>query len=200
VLGRQRDPRLSGAIDTLKEWRRDGTHRVDRDRDGTYDDADAVRIMDAWWPRLVQADFGPTMHRALFDTLTETVPFDDPPNGGGQHVGSAYQSGWYGYVSKDLRTLLRRRVRGRYARGFCGGGSLGRCRRSLAESLRAALLVDPAQLYRDPVCTQAGRDASQACYDSIWFRPLGAITQPLIPWQNRPTYQQAVEVQGHRAR
>jgi hypothetical protein len=140
------------------------------------------------------------MGRALFGTLTRTVPFDDTPNGGGQHVGSAYQSGWYGYASKDLRTVLRRQVRGRFARGLCGGGSLQRCRRALAESLRAALLVDPAQLYRDPVCAQAGRDASQSCYDSIWFRPLGAITQPLIPWQNRPTYQQAVEVQGHRAR
>jgi hypothetical protein len=30
------------------------------------------------------------------------------------------------------------------------------------------------------------------------FRPLGAITQPLIPWINRPTFQQVVEVQNHR--
>ena len=36
---------------------------------------------------------------------------------------------------------------------------------------------------------------SQWCFDSIYFRPLGAITQPLISWQNRPTYQQAVSVE-----
>jgi hypothetical protein len=41
-------------------------------------------------------------------------------------------------------------------------------------------------------------DGDQTCYDKIRFRPLGAITQPLIPWQNRPTYQQADEIQGHR--
>jgi hypothetical protein len=26
------------------------------------------------------------------------------------------------------------------------------------------------------------------------------VTQPMIGWQNRPTYQQAVEVEGHRPR
>ena len=31
-------------------------------------------------------------------------------------------------------------------------------------------------------------------------RSIGGITQPMIGWQNRPTYQQAVEVQGHRPR
>jgi hypothetical protein len=43
------------------------------------------------------------------------------------------------------------------------------------------------------VCAAAGRDGDQACFDSIWFRPIGGVTQPLIPWQNRPTFQQAVE-------
>ena len=28
--------------------------------------------------------------------------------------------------------------------------------------------------------------------------PLGAVQQPLIDWVNRPTFQQVVEVQGHR--
>jgi len=32
----------------------------------------------------------------------------------------------------------------------------------------------------------------------VMFRPLGAVTQPLIPWINRPTFQQVVEVQSHR--
>jgi len=39
-------------------------------------------------------------------------------------------------------------------------------------------------------------------FDSSWLiiRAIGAITQPLIEWINRPTFQQAVEVQGHGPR
>ena len=35
------------------------------------------------------------------------------------------------------------------------------------------------------------------CSDSIQFRAIGAITQPLMEWVNRPTFQQADEIQGH---
>jgi hypothetical protein len=30
------------------------------------------------------------------------------------------------------------------------------------------------------------------------MRPLGAVTQPLIDWINRPTFQQVVEIPAHR--
>ena len=55
-------------------------------------------------------------------------------------------------------------------------------------------------LYRDAQCAEAGKPSDQACFDSISFRATGAVTQPMIGWQNRPTYQQVVEVQGHRPR
>jgi hypothetical protein len=109
-------------------------------------------------------------------------------------VGSAWQGGWYSFAQKDLRTLLGERVRGRWSRVYCGRGSLSRCRAALGGSLKAALAVDPATLYADRICAQAGRDGDQACFDSIWHRPLGGITHPLIPWQNRPTFQQLVEI------
>ena len=35
------------------------------------------------------------------------------------------------------------------------------------------------------------------CHDAIQFRAIGAITQPLMDWVNRPTFQQADEIQGH---
>jgi len=38
------------------------------------------------------------------------------------------------------------------------------------------------------------------CSDSIQFRAIGAITQPLIEWVNRPTFQQVVEITGHGPR
>ena len=54
VLGTPKDPALAAAVAKLKAWSASGTHRIDRNRDGAYDDADAVRIMDAWWPRLIR--------------------------------------------------------------------------------------------------------------------------------------------------
>jgi len=78
---------------------------------------------------------------------------------------------------------------------YCGRGSRKRCRSALIASLKSAITVPASQLYSgDPVCRSAKRDGSQTCFDSIYFRPLGAITQPLLPWQNRPTYQQAVQI------
>jgi acyl-homoserine lactone acylase PvdQ len=198
AAGRPHDPALAGALKRLRAWHRSGAHRIDRDGDGTYDDADTIRLMDAWWPLLVRAEFEPVLGGRLFKAVQGMNELSNDPNNHGQHLGSAWQHGWYGYVIKDLRTLLGRRVRGRYSRVYCGGGSLRRCRYALIASLRRALKADPAKLYDDKVCSAAGRAGDQACFDSIYFRPLGAITQPLIPWQNRPTFQQVVEVEGHR--
>ena len=80
---------------------------------------------------------------------------------------------------------------------FCGRGNLARCRAVLESSLRDALAVPRDQLYHDSGSVGC-QDGDQMCFDSISFRPLGAVTQPLIPWVNRPTYQQADEIQGHR--
>jgi hypothetical protein len=55
----------------------------------------------------------------------------------------------------------------------------------------------PQQVYpADGIC-QAG---DQMCSDSIQLRAIGAITQPLIEWVNRPTFQQADEIQGRGPR
>jgi hypothetical protein len=60
--------------------------------------------------------------------------------------------------------------------------------------LAAAVGESPQQVYpADSVC-QAG---DQMCCDSIRLHAVGAITRPLIGWVNRPTFQQADEIQGH---
>jgi acyl-homoserine lactone acylase PvdQ len=202
VLGSQRDPALRAAIAKLRAWARSGTHRRDRNRDGAYDHAEAVRIMDAWWPLLLQAQFQPVLGSKLYKEIQRLLEIDNAPNNHGQHLGSAYQSGWYGYANKDLRAVLGRRVRGRYSRRYCGGGSLRKCRQRLAGSLKVALKnADAARLYgEDPQCRGLEGDALQMCFDSVIHRPLGAVTQPRIHWINRPTFQQANEVQSHRGR
>ncbi len=56
--------------------------------------------------------------------------------------------------------------------------------------------VPASELYgKDPVCAEAGQAGDQTCFDSVRFRPVGGATQPLIPWINRPTYQQVNEIQ-----
>jgi hypothetical protein len=148
----------------------------------------------------MRAQFEPSLGAPLYAQLTRAHEVDNPPNGHGDHVGSAYQTGWYGYAYKDLRRVLGLKVRAPYAKRYCGGGQRARCASALRGALTEALAVEPAALYRDAACAEAGEPGDQACFDRIAFRALGAITQPMIGWQNRPTYQQAVEVQGHRPR
>jgi hypothetical protein len=193
VIGKPRSAAMREAVAKLRAWQRDGGHRRDHDRDGKYEHADAIRIMDAWWPRWVEAQFKPTLGANAFEVLTETVSIDNPPNGHGDHLGSAYQGSWYGYVSKDLRTTLGRKVRGKYSRAYCG--KRASCRTKLRRSLRAALKVPAAELYGDDaVCEKETKLDPQWCFDAVRQRPTGGATQPLIHWINRPTYQQLVEI------
>jgi acyl-homoserine lactone acylase PvdQ len=200
VIGTPADPRLADAVAKLRAWAADGAHRRDRDGDGAYEHADAIRILDAFWPRWMRAEFEPSLGPALFAQLEAAHELDNEPNNGGQHLGSAYQTGWYGYAAKDLRRVLGRPVVRTYSKRYCGGGRLTRCRAVLLDALGRALDDSPAALYADDDCAQAGRQGDQACFDAIEFRATGAVTQPMIGWQNRPTYQQAVAVEGHRPR
>jgi len=209
VIGTPSDPQLASAVQTLRDWVAAGAHRRDLDNDDIYDDARAVQIMDAWWPRALDAVFKPALGQNLFDAVRGMMGFDDDPHSGsGYHVGSAYIFGWYGYLQKDLRTLLGLPVQGAYSRHYCGGGSLTSCRNRLQQSLSDALAVPVTQLYdEDPsqagmqrvdTCPQTKSD--QWCWDSVRFRPIGAVTYPTIHWINRPTFQQAVQILGHRPR
>jgi acyl-homoserine lactone acylase PvdQ len=197
VLGEApNNPQLADAIRTLQIWLFKGAHRIDKDKDGHYEDERAVQLMDAWWPRAIDYMYRPVLGQDLFNKIQVMVGLDNAPNNHGAHLGSAYQDGWYGYVQKDLRKLLGENVKGPLSRVYCGSGNLGACRLLLAASLLDAVNVTKEQLYTDSGCT-AG---DQPCFDAVRFRAIGAVTVPSIPWINRPTFQQAVEVQGHRPR
>jgi acyl-homoserine lactone acylase PvdQ len=197
VIGRPKDSSLRRAVDQLRAWQRAGGRRVDGNQDKVYEHEAAIRLLDAWWPLWVRAQFRPALGGKAFKAIEAAVPLDNAPNNHGDHLGSAYQTGWYGYVRKDLRTVLGRKVRGRYARKYCGGGPLRRCRQVLRRSLRDAIRAARGDIYGgDKVCDDAKRPGDQWCYDAVHQRPVGGATQPLIPWINRPTYQQVVEVQA----
>ncbi len=187
--GRIADQDLRAAVKELSKWIRSGAHRRDRNGDGTYENARAVQIMDAWWPLLVRAQFMPTLGRDLFDSIVRMVGLVDDPGGDDPNQGSSFDDGWW-YVQKDLRSLLGEPVRGKYSRVYCGGGKLRQCRRALVGSLADALQVDYAELY-PASCPQGD---AQWCNDAVEHRALGLITQPSIHWINRPTFQQIVEI------
>jgi acyl-homoserine lactone acylase PvdQ len=192
------DPDVADAVQALQAWHDGGAHRIDRDQNGTYEDAEAIRIMDAWWPRWMHAEFEPTLGEELFDAVEGMIGLDNEPNNHGGHLGSAYQSGFYGYARKDLRTLLGKPVDRRYSRVYCGKGKTSTCRQALLDSLAEAIQVPYDTVY--PETSGCSGGDRQWCFDAIRFRPTGAVSQPFIHWINRPTYQQAVEIQGHRPR
>ncbi len=191
-------PALVRALRELRAWVASGAHRINRERPGAsgeYDQGDAVRIMDAWWPLWVRAEFLPALGPALLSAVESEFAINDEPGHGtgGAHVGSAFDVGFYGIVQKDLRSILGVPVAGALSRVFCGSGSLRACRAALESSLLAADAESFAQVYpADGVCA-AG---DQMCSDSIRFRTIGAISQPPIEWVNRSTFQQADDLTG----
>jgi acyl-homoserine lactone acylase PvdQ len=170
----------------LSAWSQNGGSRLDRDLDGKIDDPGAA-ILDAAWPRLTDAVMRPVLG-PLVDRLARLLQRDDPANPGG----SAYYGGWYGYVDKDLRTALGRRVIGPFATRFCGAGDLAACRASLWAALDEAGAELAAAQGPDPAAWRA-----DATGERIRFS--GFLSQTMR-WSNRPTFQQVMSFARHRPR
>jgi acyl-homoserine lactone acylase PvdQ len=194
AVGKPSDPKLAAAVKLLAAWHASGSHRRDLDKDGHYDDDAAVTLMDAWWPRLRRAQFRPVLGGPLYSQMLKMLVPNDPKETAA-HSSPAFETDWYGQVSKDLRTLFGPRPRGAYSRIYCGGGSKARCRKVLRASLRAALKVTREQLYgKDADCASSGR-VEASCSDETRSTSTSGVSIPAFPLQNRPTYQQTVEPQ-----
>src|SRR5207245_5865775 len=161
VLGTPSSPQLQEAIPKLESRAAAGGHRRDLTNTsisspGTYQHNDAITIMDAWWPKLLAAEFAPALGAAVFGAVQEMLPFGGPYPGGAP-AAPPFADGWYGYASKDLRELLAANKLGPapkapYSRTYCGGGSLTACRAALQSSLAEPLSVAPAQICGPGAC------------------------------------------------
>jgi hypothetical protein len=179
-------PREERMLALLEQWRTEGASRLDRDLDGKID-APGAAIIDAAWPKLADAVMEPVLGPQLAD-LRGLVPRGDTVN----PDGSSFLSSWYGYVEKDLRTLLGRPVRGAFENRYCGLGNLTACRESLWGALAAAGdELAAAQGTNDPA---AWRKDARA--ERIRFLP--GFLPFTMRWTNRPTFQQAMSYGGHR--
>ncbi|GIH10172.1 penicillin acylase [Rhizocola hellebori] len=191
------DPAQADAVAKLQAWLANGGHRTETGAGShVYRDADAIRILDAWWPRLVDGMFRPSLGDSLFASLAGAIQIDEAPSDHGQpHKGSSFQTGWWGYVSKDLRSVLGQPVAGPLAATYCGAGNLAACRSVLLSTLATAAAVPASQVYPGDGDCAAG---DQWCADTIIHSALGGIGQDPISWQNRPTYQQVVQFPARR--
>jgi acyl-homoserine lactone acylase PvdQ len=181
ALGKPKDDKLKDAVTLLKQWQASGSHRRDKDEDGSYENAAAIALMDQWWPRATEAILRPVVGNAYAH-----LPFgiDDKPG----PLGSAYISGSYGHVQKDLRTILGKRVKGKFSRVYCGKGKLKACRADLQKSLSDSIDALTAEFSADPDSWDPDETA-----DGVVFTPIGVQGQRVMQWLNRPTFQQAVE-------
>ncbi|WP_320782919.1 penicillin acylase family protein [Streptomyces sp. CRN 30] len=194
------DTAAKAAVDKVRAWLAAGGKRTETSAGSrTYAHADAVRIMDAWWPLLVKAEFEPGLGGDLYSAFTANLSVDEAPSAAhgptGGHAGSAFQYGWWSFVDKDVRAVLGESVDGPLARAYCGDGDAADCRDVLLTTLKAAAGRTAAQVYPGDDNCAAG---DQWCADSIVHRTLGGIKHGGISWQNRPTYQQVVEFTSHR--
>jgi len=199
LIGTPSDPTQAAAVSELRTWLADGAKRKETAAGSkAYADADAIRIMDAWWPLLVKAEFQPGMGTALYSAMTNALQVDETPSAGEAgvgHKGSSFQQGWWSYVDKDIRAILGQPVQGGLTQAYCGGGNAAQCRQALLSALSTAVATPATTVYpADGVCG-AG---DQWCSDSIQQHPLGGISDDESNWQNRPTFQQVVQYPAHR--
>ena len=179
--------RAEAAAALLDGWRGAGSSRLDRDLDGKIDDPGAA-VLDAAWPRLADAVMAPVLG-PLVERLAALHGRSDDAGPGG----SAYISGWYGYVDKDLRALLGRQVAGAYSRRYCGAGVLATCREALWAALDAAAAELEAKQGPAPSAWRADATAERIRFTS-------GVLSNTMRWSNRPTFQQLMSFTSHRPR
>ena len=178
--------RVQRMVELLQDWRTQGSHRLDLDSNGTIDHP-AAAILDKAWPKIADAVMGPVLGPQLGD-LASIMSRDNRAN----NQGSSYGGGWYGYIDKDLRTLLGRPVAGRFKTHFCGNGDLATCRDSLYAALdQAALELEDELANPNPDDWRADAEAER-----IFFSP--GFLGTTMRWTNRPTFQQAISYSSHR--
>ncbi|MFL5899850.1 MAG: penicillin acylase family protein [Solirubrobacterales bacterium] len=189
AVGKPKQPALRKALATLRAWHDAGAHRRDLNRNGVDEETPAIELMDAWWPKLVEAEFKPSLGAKAFERLQAMLKIGD--HTGGSPEAPDFFDGWWGYVSKDLRGLFGPRPKAPYSRIYCGKGSKARCRRKLQRSLGQALKVTPAELYGGGN-GKCAANPQPACFDQNRPTVTSGIELGPFPFQNRPTFQQVV--------
>jgi len=190
VMGVPADPDVAAAVDKLKAWMADGGHRRDLDKDGVYEHNEAIQILDAWWPKLVAAQFQSGLGDEAFAEIQKMISFGAVTS---RPSAPGFADGWWGYSLQDLQRLQSGAdVPGGFPVTFCGNGDAAACATAMQDALKQALAVTPEQLYGFGACAT---DPQPSCWNANRARVTAGVTSPNVyPFQNRPTFQQAVSV------
>ena len=169
---------------------------------GSYQHNEAITIMDAWWPKLLEAEFAPALGAGTRSPrCRRCCAFGGPYPGGA--TGRA----------RLRRRLVRLRqqgparpARGERARRGAEGALLARLlRRRLAVELpaSAAELAAGSAVGHAAADLRARRLRRKRPGELLRHEPLrtsaSGVSVPPFPFQNRPTFQQVVELTAHAA-
>jgi acyl-homoserine lactone acylase PvdQ len=168
----------------LKDWRIQGSNRLDKDLDGSIDAGPAPAIMGVLYPKVADAVLGPVLgpQLAQLSTLTGTT------------TSGGFTGGRINYVDKDLRQLTGTQFKTPFKTRFCGNGDLAACRASLWAAVE--------QAGTELAAAQGSENAADWKFDAnserISFAP--GILPTTIRYTNRPSgIQQVLSFRGHRA-
>jgi acyl-homoserine lactone acylase PvdQ len=182
-----------------------GAWRRDRDGDGKYDQRQAVVLMDAWYPHLIDALLpqltaidGGGMAPNSCNGLTLQCRYDAP-----REQGSAFEYGYFQMMKRVLQMALAVPGHTDYRALKCAGtGVAADCRSAVVTALTQAMTDLGGWAAHDSwdgttlvnVQTSKSGEAVET-YDSIVHQGFSLLPVASMPWVNRPTFQQVVEVQ-----
>ena len=176
------DATTAQAASLVTAWSSRFASRLDGDSDGKVDDPGAA-VLDTAFNDLADAVLSPVLGPNLERFRQIRGRDNDPPAG--------FDGGWYGYIDKDLRTMLGKPVVGPLSRRYCGGGDVNACSASLWAALQRAAAKLASEQGGDPNAWRADANAER-----IKFVP--GLVGDSMRWTNRPTYQQLMEFSDRR--
>ena len=163
------------ALATLRAWHKAGAHRRDLNRDGVDEETPAIELMDAWWPKLVEAEFKPALGEKAFErlegmlrigdhTAARPTPRTSTTAGGATSPRTCATSSGRSRRGACSRELLRRRLEGEVpgaAAADADGGAEGDAGAALRRRQRR-LRRQPAALLLRPEPAAGDRRASNS--------------------------------------
>ena len=163
-------PRLLDLRERLEIWSDSGAFRRDLDDDGTLDDDVAPAILDAWWPRITEALFS-----------------DDGDARAALGLGNGSLDD-----SSSAASAIVAAVDGSTSHTYCLSAG---CRDELWIALaKAADDLEAEFSSPDPVQWARAIEDDQIAYATL------LAGMPTMHWQNRPTFQQVVQLETERER